>query len=78
MMTAKTYKHERRKRGSNAAVAALLGVHKYTIDKRERGALKVNEEARRALLSLPLRADGKLEPVPKPGPKPKENRLRNL
>lgn len=69
-MTAKQYKLERRRRGTNTEVARLLDVHPYTIDKRERGVLRVNREAEIALLALPLRADGKLAPEPRIGRRP--------
>lgn len=64
-MNAKTYKHERRKRGTNAAVARMLGVHKFTIDKRERNAIRINREAELALLSLPVQPQ--LAPIPRIG-----------
>lgn len=64
-MNAKTYKHERRRRGTKPEVAALLGVHPYTIDKRERATLRVNREAELALLSLPVQPG--LAPKPRIG-----------
>lgn len=53
-MTPKRYQHERRKRGTQAAVAAQLGVHAQTIAKRERGAsdAPITREAWLALMSL--------------------------
>ena len=74
-MTAKQYRLERRRRGTKPEVAAALRVHEYTINKRERGDLRVNEEARRALLSLPLRADGRLAPEAKTGRPKKGTKL---
>ena len=49
------YQTERKKRGTQASVAALLGVHPQTIAKRERGApdAPITREAWLALLSLP-------------------------
>ncbi len=53
-MTSKQYAAERRKRGTQEEVAKLLGVDRTTIAKRETGGV-INEEAKRALLSLPLK-----------------------
>jgi hypothetical protein len=64
-MTASQYKYQRRKRGTNVAVAKLLGVHKFTIDKRERNAIRINREAELALLSLPVQPQ--LAPIPRIG-----------
>ena len=77
-MTAKQYQHERRRRGTKPEVAAALKIHPYTINKRERGDLRVNEEARLALLTLPLLADGGLAPEAKTGrPKKIKHRKSN-
>jgi transcriptional regulator with XRE-family HTH domain len=66
-MTNRLYKLERRRRGTAAEVAAKLGVHKASLDKRERGGCPISKEAALALLSLPLREDGKLAPEAKTG-----------
>jgi len=72
-MTAKKYKLERRRRGSKHAVAALLEVHPFTLDKRENGRIRVNKEAELALLTLPTQPE--LAPTPKRGrPKLPENK----
>ena len=52
-MTATEYRAERRKRGTQHAVAAALGVHQVTIARRETGAQPINREAELALLALP-------------------------
>jgi hypothetical protein len=74
-MTAAQYKLARRRRGTSAAVAVKLGVHRYTIDKRERGANPVTREAMLALLALPLAS--RIAPVPKRG-RPKDNKNKSL
>jgi len=50
------YKRERLLRGTQAQVAAMLGVHPVTISKRETGApdAPITREAWLALISLPL------------------------
>ena len=68
-MTAKQYKLERRRRGTAAEVAAKLGVHKASLDKRERGGCPISKEAALALLALPLLPGGKLAQIPKRGRK---------
>ena len=55
-MTATEYRAERRKRGTQHAVAAALGVHQVTIARRETGAQPINREAELALLALPEKA----------------------
>ena len=55
-MTATEYRAERRKRGTQHSVAALLGVHQVTIARRETGAQPINREAELALLALPEKA----------------------
>ena len=52
-MTPEDYKAEREKRGTQAAVAALLRVDSQTISRRERGEIPITHEAALALLSLP-------------------------
>lgn len=47
------YKAEREKRGTQKEVAALLGVSRVTIARRETGARPVIREAWLALLALP-------------------------
>ena len=60
-MTAEQYRRERRRRGTQASVAARLGVHRVTIAKREGGAedAPITAEAWLALLSLPKVRKGK-------------------
>jgi plasmid maintenance system antidote protein VapI len=52
-MTPTQYKTERTKRGTQQAVADLLGVHQVTIARRETGALPITQEAAIALLAIP-------------------------
>jgi hypothetical protein len=52
-MNAADYKHERKQRGTQASVAALLGVYQQTVARREAGGAPVTREAWLALLSLP-------------------------
>ncbi len=51
-MTSDNYKSERKLRGTQAEVAALLGVHQETISRRETGG-EITREVWLALLSLP-------------------------
>ncbi len=53
------YKAEREKRGTQAKVAALLGVSRITLARRETGTRPVSRECFLALLSLPLRRKSK-------------------
>ena len=66
-MTAAEYKTERERRGTQEEVAALLGVSRVTIARRETGTRPVIREAWLALLALPKKRarakrpnDGKL------------------
>ena len=52
-MNPEDYKAEREKRGTQAAVAALLRVDPQTISRRERGEIPITPEAALALISLP-------------------------
>ena len=52
-MTAAEYKSERERRGTQEEVAALLGVSRVSIARRETGARPVILEAWLALLALP-------------------------
>lgn len=52
-MNAADYKSERKERGTQVSVAALLGIHQVTIARRETGELPISREAELALLSLP-------------------------
>lgn len=52
-MSAADYKREREARGTQESVAALLGVDRTTLARRETGALPVTREAELALLALP-------------------------
>ena len=54
-MIAPEYKAARQLRGTQQGVAAKLGVHYHTIQKRESGEIPVTREAEIALLSLPKR-----------------------
>jgi transcriptional regulator with XRE-family HTH domain len=58
-MTPDSYRTERKKRGTQQEVAALLGVMQSTISDRETGRRAVTREAELALLSLPI-SKGKL------------------
>ena len=67
-MTPANYKHERKKRGTQERVAALLGVGRVTVARRETAAVPITRESWLALLSLP-----ELPPRParrRPGPSP--------
>jgi DNA-binding transcriptional regulator YiaG len=55
-MTGEEYASERKKRGTQKEVAALLDVRQATISERERSD-KVTREAELALLSLPIKKD---------------------
>lgn len=52
-MNANDYKSERERRGTQEEVAALLGVSRVTIARRETGTRPVIREAWLALLALP-------------------------
>jgi transcriptional regulator with XRE-family HTH domain len=53
-MTPAEYKQERQRRGlTQAALAALLGIARETVSRREKGHDKITEEASLALRSLP-------------------------
>lgn len=47
------YKAQRELRGTQAAVAALLGVNRVTVARRETGEQTITQEAWLALLALP-------------------------
>lgn len=51
-MTPATYRRERKKRGTQQAVANLLGVDLRTIQRREAGEIPITREAELALLAL--------------------------
>jgi DNA-binding XRE family transcriptional regulator len=51
-MTASQYAMLRRVLGTQAEVAAKLGIHRVTVAKREAGTLTISEEASLAILSL--------------------------
>lgn len=53
-MKAARYKEERKKRGTQQAVADALGVHQVTIARRETGVIPITRESEVALLSLPV------------------------
>jgi DNA-binding transcriptional regulator YiaG len=52
-MTPEEYKAARELRGSQTAVALLLGVNWHTVQKREGGSTPITQEAALALLALP-------------------------
>jgi len=52
-VTPDRYKMERERRGTQTSVAALLGVNRVTVAKREAGMQIITREAWLALLSLP-------------------------
>lgn len=52
-MSPAQYKRERKARGTQAIVAALLGVQRETITRREAGEVEITREMELALLSLP-------------------------
>ena len=52
-MTPQKYKAEREKRGTQAAVAALLDIQRETLSRRETGAQPITREAELALSALP-------------------------
>jgi transcriptional regulator with XRE-family HTH domain len=47
------YKFERERRGTQTRVAALLGVSRVSISRRENGRQKITREAELALVSIP-------------------------
>ena len=49
------YKSARQQRGTQQGVAASLGVALSTVQRREAGDWEITEEARLAILSIPLR-----------------------
>lgn len=53
------YKSEREQRGTQSEVAALLGVNRVSIARRETGAQVITVEAWKALLSLPKKSKRK-------------------
>lgn len=63
-MSPDEYRIERERRGTQASVAAQLGVHAQTIAKRERGAADapITREAALALLSLPKKTRKRRRP----------------
>ena len=54
-MTPTDYKAERQKRGTQKAVAAMLGVDYRTIQRREAGDIPITQEAEMAIRSLKLK-----------------------
>lgn len=51
-MTPDEYREHRKRRGTQASVAALLGVSRVTVARRETGAMAITREAALALLSI--------------------------
>jgi transcriptional regulator with XRE-family HTH domain len=54
ILTPGEYKAERKKRGNQQRVAALLGVSQSTISERENRKIPISREATLALLALPI------------------------
>lgn len=54
-MTPDRYKSERKKRGTQEEVAAMLGVSRLTIIRRETGQQPVSRESALAILALPVK-----------------------
>jgi transcriptional regulator with XRE-family HTH domain len=52
-MTAAEYKAERESRGTQEGVAALLGISRVSVARRETGEQPISREAELAILSLP-------------------------
>lgn len=52
-MNSTDYKAERKKRGTQTAVADALGVHQVTVARRETGELPISRECWLALMALP-------------------------
>ena len=52
-MTSTEYQSARKERGTQDSVAALLGVSRVTVARREIGEIPVTREAELALLSIP-------------------------
>ena len=52
--TATEYRAQRLRRGSQEAIAELLGLQRVTITRRENGKRRVTREAMLALLTLPV------------------------
>lgn len=59
VMNPEQYKAEREKRGTQAEVAAKLGVARVTLARRETGERPVSRECFLALLSLPKKRSAK-------------------
>lgn len=57
-MTAAEYKCERKLRGTQAEVAAMLEVSRVTVARRETDAMLITREAELALLALPKKRKG--------------------
>ena len=59
-MTSAEYKQERQRLGlTQAALAALLGIARETVSRRENGKQQITEEAALALRSIPSENDHK-------------------
>ena len=71
-MNATDYKAERQRRGTQASVAALLGLARETVARRETGALPIPREAELALLALPTKRRGKRASNIRHEPRPTE------
>lgn len=55
-MTPEAYRAARKGRGTQKAVALMLGVHPMTITKRECGVQPISREAELAMLALPKKS----------------------
>lgn len=51
-MTPHQYKKIRKALGTQEEVAKALGLHRYTVNRREAGAMPISEEAARAIRDL--------------------------
>jgi DNA-binding XRE family transcriptional regulator len=58
-MTAEQYRAERKKRGTQAEVAALLGISRSTVNHREAGDFPITLEMSLALCALPEKEEEK-------------------
>lgn len=68
-MTATEYKATRERLGTQAEVAAMLGVNRVTVAKRENGTMTITNEAVLAIQSLrKLKRKPKSENVPNQAP----------
>ncbi len=55
-MNAADYKIQREQRGTQMIVAALLGISRITLSRRETGVLPISREAELAICALPKKS----------------------